>query len=90
MPQGFRSDDDTVTVIHTTGEWDLGWNHGGADVSIRGLAARTPTALQVGFMTSTLSAAGLSETAVARFLLHNIRPGSATWSLRSSTSARVG
>lgn len=96
VSEGFGPEENTVTVIHTTGEWDLGSNHGGSDVSIRGLAARTPAALQVGFMTSTLggldneedglfyllppesarrfSAAGLSKAAVARFLLHNIRP----------------
>jgi hypothetical protein len=96
VTEGFRTEDSTVTVFHTTGEWDLGSNHGDADVSIRGLAARTPTALQVGYMTTTLggldkeqdglvyllppesakrfAAAGLSKTAVQRFLLHNIRP----------------
>ncbi|MEV1025180.1 hypothetical protein [Streptomyces sp. NPDC050264] len=51
---GFRPDESTVTVLHTTGEWDLGSNHGGPDRRIRSIAARTPTATQVGFMTSTL------------------------------------
>lgn len=94
--RGFKPDDDTLTVLHSVGEWDLGSNHGDSDIRIRSLAARTPTVTQVGFMTRTLggltggedglfyllppetaktfSAAGLSREAVARFLLHNIRP----------------
>lgn len=96
VSRGFRPDEDTVTVLHSVGEWDLGSNHGDADIRIRSIAARTPTVTQVGFMTTTLgglerqedglfylfppetakrfSAAGLSKSAVARFLLHNIRP----------------
>lgn len=96
VSRGFRPDDDTVTVLHSVGEWDLGSNHGDVDLRIRSIAARTPTVTQVGFMTTTLgglerqedglfyllppetakrfSAAGLSKSAVARFLLHNIRP----------------
>ncbi|MET7335426.1 hypothetical protein [Nonomuraea sp. NPDC005650] len=96
VSRGFRPEDDTVTVLHSVGEWDLGSNHGDADIRIRSIVARTPTLTQVGFMTTTLgglerqedglfylfppetakrfSAAGLSKAAVARFLLHNIRP----------------
>ncbi|WP_051193351.1 UGSC family (seleno)protein [Nocardia jiangxiensis] len=54
VTQGFRPDEDTVTVLHSVGEWDLGSNHGGVDVRLRSLAARTPTLTQVGFMTKTL------------------------------------
>jgi hypothetical protein len=54
VTEGFRPDDDTVTVIHSVGEWDLGSNHGSADLRLRSLAARTPTLAQVGFMTTTL------------------------------------
>lgn len=54
VTEGFRPDDDVVTVIHTTGEWDLGSNHGASDLRLRSLAARTPTVSQVGFMTTTL------------------------------------
>lgn len=54
VTEGFRPDDDTVTVIHTVGEWDLGSNHGSVDLRLRSLVARTPTLSQVGFMTTTL------------------------------------
>ncbi|MBP2367711.1 UGSC family (seleno)protein [Pseudonocardia parietis] len=52
--RGFRPDDSTVTVVHTVGEWDLGSNHGTVPRRLASIAARTPTATQVGFMTSTL------------------------------------
>lgn len=54
VSEGYRPDEDTVTVFHTTGEWDLGSNHGSADLRLRSLVARTPIAVQVGFMTTTL------------------------------------
>jgi hypothetical protein len=67
VSEGFRVDDSTVTVIHSVGEWDLGSNHGDSDVRIRSLAARTPTALQVGFMTTTLG--GLDKEVDGLFYL---------------------
>jgi hypothetical protein len=67
VSEGFRPDDDTVTVVHTVGEWDLGSNHGGPDVRLRSLAARTPTAAQVGFMTTTLG--GLDQQVDGLFYL---------------------
>lgn len=54
VTRGFRPDESTITVLHSVGEWDLGSNHGAADVRIRSIAARTPTVTQVGHMTSIL------------------------------------
>ena len=54
VSEGYRPDDDVVTVIHSVGEWDLGSNHGSAELRLRSLAVRTPALAQVGFMTTTL------------------------------------
>lgn len=54
VSRGYRPDESTITVLHSVGEWDLGSNHGPADIRIRSLAARTPTVTQIGHMTSIL------------------------------------
>lgn len=68
VDQGFRPDDSTVTVVHTTGEWDLGSNHGTVPRRLASLAARTPIATQVGFMTSTLGGLAGNEDGLCYLL----------------------
>ncbi len=67
VSEGYRPDDNTVTVVHTVGEWDMGSNHGEVDLRLRSLVARTPTLTQVGFMTSTLG--GLDQQQDGLFYL---------------------
>jgi hypothetical protein len=54
VSRGLRPDDSAVTLVHTTGEYDLGSNHGTVPLRLASLAARTPICTQVGFMTRTL------------------------------------
>jgi hypothetical protein len=55
VTQGFRPDESTVTVFHTTGEWDYDvGNFSGGDQLLKKIAVKVPAHSQVGYWTTIL------------------------------------
>ena len=60
VSRGFRPDDDTVSVFHTTGDWDIPIGGGFLDGHhlLKALAAKMPWAPQTGYLANSLGHAG--------------------------------